>query len=293
MTCVTAQAFVTSDASESGFLAYPFMHTKTALSTASLWFESMSSKIHRLVSLPSYKLLSWWSGARHRAQLAPHGEVVDKAINDVRRKQQMAEWGLLSVHHVKPLWVDDIAVDHGDIQEKEEESQPPSPGLAVDAVGLPHLVGAVDGPHVVVVWEWDTGWRRQLYFSHSAVTFPLSGHCTTSMWRVNIGDETHYFSVSPHTEMTCNPTVAVWNSPWMSCFTRAGSFSCSGYSFLLFRIVPTQETPTDSRCRDNGREVKLSTYTTWLFPFGRCGLHKSVTTRNTKPCSTVFATLPQ
>ena len=59
---VTEQAFVTSDAFKSGFLAYTFMHAKTALSTTSLRFESMSSKIHRLVSLPSYKLLLWGEG---------------------------------------------------------------------------------------------------------------------------------------------------------------------------------------------------------------------------------------
>ena len=58
-TFVMAQVFVTSDASEFGFLAYFFVHTWTALSTMSLWFESMSSKIHRPWSLPLYKLLLW------------------------------------------------------------------------------------------------------------------------------------------------------------------------------------------------------------------------------------------
>ena len=104
---VSEQAFVTSDAFKSGFIAYTFMHAKTALSTMSLRFESMSSKIHRLVSLPSYKLLLWGRGARHWAQLTPHREVVNKAISDVCPKQQMAHWDLFSVgrvvHHGKPL----------------------------------------------------------------------------------------------------------------------------------------------------------------------------------------------
>ena len=110
----------------------------------------------------------------------------------------MGHWGLFSVgrvvYHGKPLWVDEIAVDHGDIQEKQEELQPLLPGRGVDVVGLPHLIGVVDGLYVVVAR--DTHWHRQLYFSHSAITFPLSGYCTTSMWRVHFGDETHYFSVS-------------------------------------------------------------------------------------------------
>ena len=88
---VTAQVFVTSDAAKSGFITYIFIYTKTALSTASLWFESPGSKItDSCMSFLSNKLLLRWDGARHWARMVLHSEVIHKANSDGGLQHQVA-----------------------------------------------------------------------------------------------------------------------------------------------------------------------------------------------------------